>query len=459
MRRLYPLLVGLVIGAWTTISYAAAPIKSWPNISTALSDCQRAKPDPLVCYIEKYPADSPPLSDLRSVRWTSNQDANYGWRTFLDWQNPTLTCAAGGAPDLSKPLNDQCPDPPKGCVYPFEEIGGKCVDPCLKDQGKTVPLTVPAEASPVNVCNGNCEMTVSNADIQKVKGPGGKLFTRGTWVNSGAMGRCDPQKKANDPNPLPDGEKDSLNPPNPGACAAQGKSWIEMNGVTQCISPTTQNPVVTEKTQEKTQTTTTTKPDGTTENKNQVVTTKTTVTDDGDGDPDVTTTTTTTDSNGNKTDQTNQQTKTTFCQENPSVPMCKKSTYVDADCVSGTAPTCDGDAIQCATVSQVRQLRCAFVEKTAASDLGLAVAAGEDPDKATLPTSSNAREVNIQGILEDAADDRIFGAGQCPADLVLTVMGKNAVVPLSKACPYLELFGNVVVAAAMFAAMNIIGKG
>ena len=79
-----------------------------------------------------------------------------------------------------------------------------------------------------------------------------------------------------------------------------------------------------------------------------------------------------------------------YCQQNPSVPQCKHdSASGGADC--NTPPSCDGDAISCAILSQQWNTRCDLQKSDDPTvKLGQKIVQGQDPNAGDLPTPQKA---------------------------------------------------------------------
>jgi hypothetical protein len=196
-----------------------------------------------------------------------------------------------------------------------------------------------------------------------------------------------------------------------------------------------------------TQGTTTTNPDGsktvTTTECDALGNCKTTTTTippdgDGDGEPDGDGTTSTTDEPLSK-----------FCQDNPSSPLCVQSAFAGA-CSS---VTCTGDAVQCAMAREQHRRMCEFFEPGGATvQAGQEAANGQAQPDGHPGANPQLGSIDF-GSQIDTGNGGI--AGSCPADAAFSVHGTTVTIPWSRACPYLEAFGNFAVAVAMLAAAFI----
>lgn len=107
------------------------------------------------------------------------------------------------------------------------------------------------------------------------------------------------------------------------------------------------------------------------------------------------------------------------------------------------APTCSGDAIQCAILDQEWRARCPSIDlETLASDVGL--------DGEGAPTGTvDAQSLDAGGFLS--------GGGQCLADVTIDLSDWGTVsVPLSDYCYLFVMFGYVVLTCAYLGAARIV---
>lgn len=112
---------------------------------------------------------------------------------------------------------------------------------------------------------------------------------------------------------------------------------------------------------------------------------------------------------------TTQQPQQQYCQQNPSADQCKQdSASGGADC--SAPPTCSGDAISCAILSQQWNTRCDLQKSVDPSiQLGQQIQAGNDPMAGKLPTPGGADQVDMSSKFANV-DDMGFVA-QCLPDL------------------------------------------
>jgi hypothetical protein len=125
------------------------------------------------------------------------------------------------------------------------------------------------------------------------------------------------------------------------------------------------------------------------------------------------------------------------------------------DCLQ--APTCAGDAIDCAVVRQTWETRCVFKIEDGADVLGKAIVAGNDPKASEFPWSpGNAAERDFSSSISQAP----WLSGSCPAPLVITIPGKTAITwHWDEICPYLSYMGLAGVAAALIVAARLVATG
>ncbi|MEQ1775538.1 MAG: hypothetical protein ABL891_17315 [Burkholderiales bacterium] len=139
-----------------------------------------------------------------------------------------------------------------------------------------------------------------------------------------------------------------------------------------------------------------------------------------------------------------------FCADNPNSPMCKLGTF------SGTcgAFVCDGDGIQCAISSDQHKRNCTlFDTATTLSTLGTNVAAGSDPDAATLPQHPSQLASTSVGTLSTST----FLAGGSLTDQTVSLGAHSFVIPWSSWNAVLGYLGYIVMAFAFVAAYKIVG--
>jgi hypothetical protein len=234
-------------------------------------------------------------------------------------------------------------------------------------------------------------------------------------------------------------------------CVSKGMAYGTVNGTTVCVAASTSTANKTTVTTPSTGSpSTVTSTDSITCDASGTCTkTTTTNTTSGGSGPGGTGTGSTTTTGTTSTTEP----KTSFCQDNPTSSICTTSAFSGA-CAAGAAPTCTGDAVQCAQAQYSFQQYCSSIDKTdALSVAGIAATGGNDPLAASLPTSDKASVIPV-GTLNST---EIFAAG-CPADPVITAFGHSYVLPMSTAglCTLGEAMGKLNVMMAMFGALWMI---
>jgi hypothetical protein len=205
---------------------------------------------------------------------------------------------------------------------------------------------------------------------------------------------------------------------------------------------------------------TTTNSDGSTVSMQDVVQTN------SDGSTTTTTTTTTTGADGSKTVSVSASTSNTstgtvgrqdtpntdqmnLCKQNPNLTICSNSS-VGGDCTSGL--TCNGDAVQCATLMAAQKLQCARqadedgLKASPSKTLGDAMLSGTDPSKSTIDAVIKGDTVDMSS---PALDQTGFvGGGSCLPDKTFTVMGHAVTVSFATVCSNVQPLRYIVMACA-----------
>lgn len=264
--------------------------------------------------------------------------------------------------------------------------------------------------------------------------------------------------------PDPPGGGDPLNTPtnaeDPVACGEAGGSWGTVNGVSKCLPPNPGSPAVTVTKDESV----VTLPDGT---KSRTERDSVTINPGAGGSPQVIQrkVVTVEDGGGNVVSTgvtTTQSDKRSFCEENPSSAICTQKRASGGGTCSA-APTCEGDAIECAILEQSWRTRCALSldpahpETAGMVELGHLVASGADPLAASMPWSSQQRAANTIDMSGVINQTEMFGAS-CLPDLSFSVAGNAFSIPLGVTCTYLGYIGNLFVMVSLVSAVMIIGR-
>lgn len=329
-----------------------------------------------------------------------------------------------------------------GAQIPLNQSSGPCPQQCPP------PGTVAGDASTVwhsersvaqtglDFCNSGCLYTASMG-AGASDGTGGTYFS-GPSTASGGPCTDSAQMPAATPSQLP-----------PGRCPGTVNGTAVPGGVP--CDKTWSAP-------KKDQTTTETKnQDGSTQSKSetgsskQAVCNATTCT--------ITTTTTTINNNGAGGTTTGTSTETTtkakYCAENKADAQCAGGP--DSESAFGGSCggfSCSGDAVQCAMAQEQHRRNCAmFDTATTISDIGTNAATGQNPQD----HPKNAPENIAIDLSTKLSSTPLFGAsGQCPTDVQFSHAGFAFSLPFSKWCPYLQLLGAAVMAAAYLSAGFIV---
>lgn len=241
-----------------------------------------------------------------------------------------------------------------------------------------------------------------------------------------------------DPDGPPETEADKMC--QVGTCRAKGT--INGQTVDKCVPC---NTVTTSNDKTSTKETTTTNPDGTTTTKT-ANTTSTSTTSCKDGTCTTTTQTTVLNEDGKEetTTETYEQDRGSFCEENPNHQLCKSSSWGGA-CGNYS---CDGDAVQCAQARAAAELLCKL-DVPANSEQAIA---GQQAVNGTLSGSTPESITSSVGQFNTTNPY----TSSCPGDVEVNVGGVASFsIPISRACPYIELIGWVLVAGATLAGARI----
>lgn len=258
------------------------------------------------------------------------------------------------------------------------------------------------------------------------------------WRNTGKT--CDGTEVETTQDPLGPQEKEADKMCQVGTCRAKG----EINGVSvdKCVPC---NTVTTSGDKTSNQQTTTTNPDGSVTTKSQNSTTTSTTSCSG-GNCTTTTQTTVTDSDGKQETktETKQEDKATFCQDNPNHQLCKSTSWGGA-CGNYA---CDGDPVQCAQARAAAELLCKLDVPANSPQ----VTAGQQAVNGSLPGSTPESISSSVGQFNTTNPY----TSSCPGDVEVNVGGLASFsIPISRACPYIELIGWVLVAGATLAGARI----
>lgn len=163
-----------------------------------------------------------------------------------------------------------------------------------------------------------------------------------------------------------------------------------------------------------------------------------------------TTTTTYKDANGNPTgSKTQEQSKASYCAENPKAPGCaqeEKSAF-GGNCSGGFVGS--GDALQKATAEAVNRTNCLLDPGTAT-----------DGVKAQLEAGTFAEALPVKAKSVAQFDQTNPYGGSCPGDIVVSlgVLGSHS-IPLSGMCIYLQLLGYIALGVTLVSSTIFVVKG
>ena len=175
---------------------------------------------------------------------------------------------------------------------------------------------------------------------------------------------------------------------------------------------------------------------------------------------DCVTTTTTSSSSGSgapvKTTESKTEPKEDFCTKNPRSAQCVTSSYGASVCSAG-APSCDGDAIQCAVARQTFEAKCSVSSLDSApgyGDVALAAAGVSNPSDSPA-NSANQRSVNVTSLI---VKTNPFNSA-CPVDYSITIPRVGPlVIPLTAYCGAFQNLGKLLLGLALFSGAIIIAK-
>lgn len=386
------------------------------------------------CYWS-YPA----YTAGNGLRYPGSSSSDWSWtRCFPDTTvgvnvNADTEAQACGGP---KPPTDP---PPSACSVGTDKTYIWQVPPTNSNNSQWSPFN--------GATDGNCEVQVS--DVKRCWTTAGKLYCSYTGNTTGKQlsSSAEFPPPSTEPAPADDSSRvdvPTVKAPNALDCpkgTVQG--GMSSDGVPLCIgkgsapAAAKPDPTTTEKPP-----VTTTNPDGST------TTVKQSVQANADGSSTTTTTTTVKAADGTITVSQQKETsktasgtegkadspdQSTLCKSNPQLTICKNSS-VTGDC--GAGYTCNGDAVQCATMQAARALECKQkkteeeLKASSLNALGKAVSDGNDPAKSSLPGVGNAEVVQmktpeVSGWLGNGTyfKDKTIDLGD----------GHSLVLPLSKA--------------------------
>lgn len=302
-----------------------------------------------------------------------------------------------------------------------------------------------------------CMWQVTRTGAQQSDEPAGSGST-------GTDSPADPKDPATTSPPLPSDSK--------GNCPAGAvQAGMDSSGTPICIGTGT-HPEGTGTSSSKDTRPTSTVTQNSTDAAGQPVETTRTTTTNSDGSVTTTTTVTTTAPDGSKSVSGSSSTgptpggkqgnpdpqKDDFCVQHPDLTACRNSS------VSGTCGTisCQGDAIQCATLRAAAAMQCAQQQDADALKampskvLGDAIMSGADPMKVQIDAAIKGTEVDLS---KPALDQNGFlGGGSCLPDKTFTVMGRAVTVSFARVCADIQPLRTIIMACAFIVAYLIVSR-
>lgn len=169
---------------------------------------------------------------------------------------------------------------------------------------------------------------------------------------------------------------------------------------------------------------------------------------DGDGDPD----STDPDDDGDGCLDVNEPCSNDGGQCDPQTEDCSNTPgSFGGDCMAGFA--CSGDAIQCAIAREVHRRNCKlFDDKSPESELYNQNKGKNGDQTGDLPGNQT---FNFMGYIKQI---NLLGGGAGFNDLTVDVYGKSITIPFTRINPFLVIFGNILVAVSLLAAVRIVGR-
>ncbi|MDR5172279.1 hypothetical protein IHQ56_10655 [Methylobacillus flagellatus] len=394
------------------------------------------------------------FSNVISVRmWVSCSGLSWVEQT-PNANSPVMCTVPACTPPQVRQSDGSCAEPPK------------CTPGCNGVCGTEQPLT----ARGTLACFSGCYYGLGDAwgfVISNGK-DGNPVKTWWTDVEDNTGVPCDAP-----PDEQPDGAEEApetpdLPDPCPECeCARKGHSYGTVNGTAVCLKPGTPGSKPVEIAPKPGTTTTTPAP--TPENPNPESTTTPnpstviTITPGSGAGSQPTITETTTNPDGSTTSTSEQQDK--YCEKNPNAKVCK-----DADKEDGKGKwgggcgswECEGDAANCAMARKIHQDRCDDLEGMEqfadAANQGQRLLHGESDEEVTAFLNREGdgnRTINVGSMVSESGNYQF--AASCISDVQFSIGGHSVSVPISKVCPYFEMIGYFLLAAAYLAALRIVG--
>jgi hypothetical protein len=356
---------------------------------------------------------------------------------------------------------------------------------CSKGSPGTGSWAVPPPGMPGPMQTGGCVSgcTVQMTDVKSCKNEGGTYsawesgkptYCEFAFETTGAQCTPGPGMPGTEqaPGSMPRADQVPKMSPPPGGSCPKGtvQAGSDSAGTPICMgtgsdpknSPPPPPKVESEKTTQnadgsttKTTTTTTTNSDGSTTTVTNNVTTMPNGSTKTDTSKDTSKTPTGTPG---KDESTRDNEKYDLCKQNPMLTICRNSS------VTGKCGeiTCEGDAIQCATLRAAAAMRCEqeadkeALKTSPLKTMGQNILDGVDPMKGSIDTALKGREVDMS---KQALDESGFvGGGSCFPEKTITVFGKTVVVSFARVCQDIQPLRAAIMACAFIVAYLIVSK-
>jgi hypothetical protein len=147
------------------------------------------------------------------------------------------------------------------------------------------------------------------------------------------------------------------------------------------------------------------------------------------------------------------QDEKSFCQQNPTLSICKETAFSGSCAGGGGNFSCNGDAVQCALTREVHRRNCEWAQvDNLLKTTGLDAMNGQAQPAGHPGASAQQQSLSFATVIDQA--ERI-GSG-CPADVSIAYAGRSWVIPWSQHCSKLQLIGNLMVSVCMLAAAFIV---
>lgn len=367
------------------------------------------------------------------------------------WVYRNLALLSSLCPDNTPAKNGQCTCDDKCKPMKDRDVDNGFVGP----ESTRLDLSFPSRPDDnyvgQEICSMNCRALVTKEVGATGVGYGGRYYGTFNAKFDGTSCQVDKPDTSKDTEPAKKYPKDSEEK----KCVDKGMGFGYVNGNVMCVKPDSVKG-------KDTKTTTQNNPDGT---KTQTET-KTTLTCDGQVCIETTVTTTTTfNSDGTVKDVKTDEKKTqrdnpntpnkppgegsTFCQENPSSPLCKEGSFTGS---CGSEPSCSGDPVQCATARATWKTRCALETSQDVAIQGQNILNGQD-------TAAQEALAHKTVAMETVDTTGGGSSGSCPADKQVPIGDKTLTIPFSSICGAADLMKIALLAIATFTAGMIIVGG